>query len=356
MTFNAKRWILLLKYRSLALLNLIRRGQFLKAKNYALTIYSMIKRPDVAPNYPIILVVEPGNVCNLSCALCTTGQRDPTRIKTMLEFKTFKRLMDQVGTYAIQLDLYNWGEPFINLHIFKMIKYAKKFKIKVKISTNLNLYTEKIGKNIIRSGLDTLILSIHGGSQETYSKYMIGGDFDKVIRNLTSLVELRKKLNSRIPKLCWRFAVFRHNEHEIETTRELALKMGADEFEPLPMKMSVGHDIGTIKKDLGEKKDWVPTRKEFNIYDLEKGKRKNRDELDCFWPWEIISIGADGTVQPCCVFYNQKFDFGNVFEEPFLSVWNNRYYQISRKVLREKIRNNVETICGPCLASGFLAM
>lgn len=356
MKLNLDRWLPPLKDRSLVLAKLIRDGQMTKAKNYALAMYSMIRRPDVAPNYPIILVVEPGNVCNLSCALCATGQRDPTRNKMMLEFKTFKKLMDEVGKYAIHLDLYNWGEPFINLHIFKMIKYAKKYNLEVDISTNMNFYNEKIGRKIIKSGLDTLIMSIHGGSPESYSKYMVGGDFDKVLRNLTSLVELRKKLNSKTPKLRWRFVVFRHNQHEVEKTRELALKMGADEFEPLPMKMSIGYDIGTIKKDLKKNRDWVPTREEFNIYDLDKLERKNRDELDCFWPWEMISIGAHGAVQPCCVFYNQKFDFGNVFNEPFESVWNNRYYQISRRVLRQKIKNNIETVCGPCLASGFLGM
>lgn len=355
MKFNVKRWLPPLKDRSLVLAGLIRQGQMTKAKNYALATYSMIRRPNVAPNYPILLVVEPGNVCNLSCALCTTGQRDPSRNKMMLEFKSFKRLMDQIGKYAINLDLYNWGEPFINLHIFKMIKYAKKFKIKVEISTNLNFYNEKIGRKIIKSGLDTLIISIHGGSAETYSKYMVGGNWEKVLKNLKNLVELRQRMGSKTPKLRWRFVVFRHNEHEVEKTREFAMSMGVDEFEPLPMKMSIGDDVPTVKREIWEKRDWIPKNPEYNIYDVEKRERKDKD-LDCFWPWEMISIGAHGAVQPCCVFYNQKFDFGNVFEEPFESIWNNNYYQISRKILRQKIRNNMQSVCGPCLASGFLPM
>ena len=354
MKLNLKRWYPPFKDRSVVFLNILKQGQVTKAKNYALATYSMIRRPDVVKNYPILLVVEPGNVCNLSCALCTTGQRDPTRNKMMLEFKNFKKLMDQVGKYAIHLDLYNWGEPFINLHIFKMIKYAKKFKIKVEISSNLNFYNEKIGRQVIKSGLDTLICSIHGGSQKTYEKYMVGGNFEKAVTNLKNLIELKKKMQSQTPKLRWRFVVFRHNEHEVEKTRKFAQSLDV-EFEDLPMKMSLGSDVPTVKREIWEKRDWIPKNPKYNIYDVEKRERKDKD-LDCFWPWEMISIGAHGAVQPCCVFYAQKFDFGNVFKEPFKSVWNNRYYQISRKILREKIRNNMETVCGPCLASGFLPM
>jgi radical SAM protein with 4Fe4S-binding SPASM domain len=262
--------------------------------------------------------------------------------------------MSQVGKYIIQLDLYNWGEPFINRDIFKIIRHAKKFKIRVEISSNLNFYNEKLGRKIIKSGLDTLILSIHGKSAETYSKYMVGGNFDQVMKNLNHLIKLREQLGSKRPTLRWRFVVFRHNQHEVERVAELAKKMGVDEFEPLPMKMDVGFDVATIKRSIRKKRNWIPTREEFNLYNVARGERKKK-ELDCFWPWEMMSIGAKGAVQPCCVFYNQKFDFGNVFTEPFSSVWNNHYYQISRKVLREKIKNNNKTICGPCLASDFLA-
>lgn len=342
-----------LNYRSQILLNLLRQGLFLKASNYLLTIFSMIVRPDIAPNYPMTLCVEPGNLCNLSCALCATGQKDKSRSNKMLKFADFKKVLDKVGKYIINIDLYNWGEPFLNKEIFQIIRYAKKYKIKVEVSSNFNLYNEKLGKEIIASGLDALVLSIHGGTPQTYSKYMKGGDFNKVMKNLEHLIALKKQTGSKTPRLRWRYVVFRHNQHEIEQTAKKAFAIGVDEFQPLPMAVGLGYDVAKMKREIWEKRAWIPSREEFNIYNIKKRELKNKN-FDCFWPWEIISIGAAGMIQPCCGLYSRNIDFGNVFSENFRSVWNNRYYQTCRKELREKIINDPKSICGTCKANGFL--
>jgi len=80
--------------------------------------------------YPPKVTICPGNVCNLRCALCPTGQNDKRRNQGLMNFDLFRKIIDECGPYIYELSLFNWGEPLLNKEIFKMIRYAKKFKIK----------------------------------------------------------------------------------------------------------------------------------------------------------------------------------------------------------------------------------
>jgi MoaA/NifB/PqqE/SkfB family radical SAM enzyme len=134
--------------------------------------------------YPIKIYVDPASVCNLKCPLCPTGNGDKSRSKGFMKFEAFKKIIDEVKDYVIQVDLYNWGEPLLNKEIFKMVEYAHKLGIRTRISTNLTILSESAVENMINSGLDELIASIDGASEETYQKYRVGGSFEKVIENL----------------------------------------------------------------------------------------------------------------------------------------------------------------------------
>jgi MoaA/NifB/PqqE/SkfB family radical SAM enzyme len=70
--------------------------------------------------FPASLTICPGNVCNLNCVLCPTGQNDGGREKGLLSLELFKKIMDECGPYLWEVDLYNWGEPFLNRKLFDM--------------------------------------------------------------------------------------------------------------------------------------------------------------------------------------------------------------------------------------------
>jgi len=49
--------------------------------------------------YPAALTICPGNICNLRCDLCPTGQNDSGRGKGFLSLELFKKIMDECGPY-----------------------------------------------------------------------------------------------------------------------------------------------------------------------------------------------------------------------------------------------------------------
>jgi MoaA/NifB/PqqE/SkfB family radical SAM enzyme len=129
-----------------------------------------------------------------------------------MPFDDFKKIIDELGEYLYKIDLHNWGEPLLNEEIYKMICYAHKHDIKVDLSTNLNFFNKIKARKLVESGLDCLIISLSGISQESYQKYHIGGKFNKVIEGTIKIIEIKKVLHISTPFLIWRFLVMKHNE------------------------------------------------------------------------------------------------------------------------------------------------
>ena len=89
-----------------------------------------------------------------------------------------------------------------------MIKIAKSYESQTFLSTNLNInMTEEFTKDIVKSGLDRMTISIDGATQKTYEVYRKNGNIDLVFKNIKLLVQSKKELNSMTPHLHWQFLV-----------------------------------------------------------------------------------------------------------------------------------------------------
>ena len=85
----------------------------------------------IVSSYPYLMNMDPVGYCNLQCPFCPTGAGELEREKTKMHFSVYKKVMDQLGPYLFHLNLFNWGEPFLNSEIPEIIKYAKNFQHKI---------------------------------------------------------------------------------------------------------------------------------------------------------------------------------------------------------------------------------
>jgi MoaA/NifB/PqqE/SkfB family radical SAM enzyme len=136
---------------------------------------------------PVAYGIDICNVCNLKCPLCPTGTDCTKRKKQIMTFENYKIIFDKIKNYAFTVNLYNWGEPFLNKDFIKILEYSKKNKTGVLLSTNLNFMKDEIIDSMIKLKLDKIVVSLDGASQETYEKYRRGGDFERVVLNLKKL-------------------------------------------------------------------------------------------------------------------------------------------------------------------------
>jgi len=237
---------------------LSKKYAFRKLINYLIVEFQAGRRDAHAFGKPYWLTIDPTNFCQLRCPFCPTGMDRNVRTKAMMRFPEFKKILDDLGPTLLHIDFMNWGEPLLNKEVYDMIAYAKKFDIDTNMSTNLNSFSPDEAQKLVASGLDCLVLSIDGLTQETYGKYRVRGDYAKVLEHLKMIVEARRKAGGFKPYIVWQFLVFKHNEHEIEQVKEFGKSCGVDVVGITPAYMPFKPGI---------RENWIPTKPEYRMYD-----------------------------------------------------------------------------------------
>src|SRR5690349_11124354 len=190
---------------------------------------SKITGKPVQWGYPISISFEPTTSCNLRCPECPSGLRAFTRPTGMLQNDFFRQTIDQLSKDLLYLIFYFQGEPYLNPSFLDMVKYASSKGIYTATSTNAHYLTDANAKRTVESGLDRLIISIDGTTQDVYQQYRVGGHLEKVIQGAKNIVKWKKELKSKTPFIFFQFLVVKPNEHQIEAVKELAREVGVDE-------------------------------------------------------------------------------------------------------------------------------
>jgi len=166
-------------------LNFLSKLTFARASNalkvYTSYLWSKWTKKPVQWGYPVSISFEPTTSCNLRCPECPSGLRAFTRPTGMLQKNFFKETIDQLHKELSYLVFYFQGEPYLNPEFLDMVQYAASKKIYTATSTNAHYLNDANAKKTIESGLDRLIISIDGTTQETYKQYRVGGNLDKVL-------------------------------------------------------------------------------------------------------------------------------------------------------------------------------
>jgi radical SAM protein with 4Fe4S-binding SPASM domain len=315
-----------------------------KIANYLLVNSQRIIGRKHVLGYPYYVVIDPCNVCQLECPFCDGRERAPA----MMKFHEFKRIIDAMGRSCINLELYNWGEPFLNKDTIDMINYAgQKYHTYIRISSNLNLSDDPFFEELVQSRLNSLTISLDGASPETYETYRVKGSFDKVIRNIKLIVQYKKQYAKMEPKLVWQFLVFRHNEHEIEKARQLARELSVD-------------DIVFAKPHIPQEfMNWDSTQPEFSNRRTTEGGSSRKlagRKKDCNWPYTSVAINANGSVSPCCAVAREEDDFGDIFNHGLSATWNNDKFKRARRYAAQTSKEECSDglICARCDLKGSI--
>jgi radical SAM protein with 4Fe4S-binding SPASM domain len=297
------------------------------------------KKP-VQWGYPVSISFEPTTSCNLRCPECPSGLRAFTRPTGMLRNDFFRETIDQLHKELLYLVFYFQGEPYLNPRFLEMVQYAASKKIYTATSTNAHYLTDSNAKKTVESGLDRLIISIDGTTQETYQQYRVGGQLHKVLQGASNIVRWKKELKSKTPFVVFQFLVVRHNEHQTEEIKQLAKEIGVDD---VWFKTAQVYDYENDPNQL------IPTNEKFSRYRKNKDGRvvfKGNNANHCWRLWHDPVITWDGTVVPCCFDKDAQHKLGSLQEQSFKELWlNPEYHNFRSQVLQS--RKNID-ICANC--------
>ena len=299
----------------------------------------MLKTP-VQWGYPISISFEPTTSCNLRCPECPSGLRAFTRPTGMLEKDFFRTTIDDIHKELLYLIFYFQGEPFLNPDFLEMVKYAASKKIYTATSTNAHYLTDAVAKKTVESGLDRLIISIDGTTQDVYKQYRVGGNIDKVLEGAKNIMKWKKELKSKTPFVFFQFLVVKPNEHQIEDIKRLAKEVGVDEVR---FKTAQVYDYENDPNKL------IPSIDKYSRYRKNADgtySAKNKLANRCWKLQHSNVITWDGLVVPCCFDKDAMHRLGNLKNQSFKEIWNNDNYKQFRGELM-KGRKNID-ICANC--------
>jgi radical SAM protein with 4Fe4S-binding SPASM domain len=310
------------------------------SKVYASYWLTRVMGKPVQWGLPVSVAFEPTTSCNLRCPECPSGLRAFTRPTGMMEPAFFRRTIDDISRDILYLIFYFQGEPYLNPGFLDMVRYAAQKGLYTATSTNAHYLTPENAKRTVESGLDRLIISIDGTTQEVYQQYRVGGRLDKVLEGARNIIHWKKALNSSKPFVIFQFLVVKPNEHQVKDVEALGKEIGVD---AVWFKTAQVYDYENDPNGL------IPSIDRFSRYKRNaEGKMapKNAMPNHCSKLWQANVITWDGLVVPCCFDKDATHQLGNLQGQTFREVWQNENYRQFRAALTAG-RKNID-ICSNC--------
>jgi radical SAM protein with 4Fe4S-binding SPASM domain len=314
------------------LINALTSRQNKRLQNLILNEKERIHKARSLRSKPLYLIIDPSFACQLRCPYCHGDMvREAGVALPMIKEDMVDAILAKYGETLIQAHFFNWGEPLLNKKFPSLVRKAHECDIWTTSSTNFSLnLSDDFIDSIILSGLDLLIVSVDGTTQETYEKYRMGGNLQLVLSNIEKLVERRRILGSRTPEVRFQFLDFPWTHAQIGEARAIATNMGVDEFHVKggcihPRKQLVNLTSGQNKIKSEMAKDI-----QANFLKLKREKRDNFKFFGCDHLYHQLSINSDGSVHPCCYVYETGHTMGHVEDEG--DCFNNEMMQASRDV------------------------
>tara|TARA_B100001027_G_scaffold215964_1_gene191089 strand:+ start:4522 stop:5856 length:1335 start_codon:yes stop_codon:yes gene_type:complete len=292
-------------------------------------------------NYPLSVDIEIAAICDLACPHCHREYLvTPDKI---INEELYKNIVDQAVKIGVpSLKLIWRGEPLLHPKLKDLITYAKKSGIlDVIINTNATNLDEKKAKEIIDSGLDTLIYSFDGGTKETYEKMRPGrfkkNSFNNVYNNIKNFSIVKKNNNSKFPTTKIQMIMTKDTRGEIDAFYNLFNDYVDDvtvtqynerggEVDDLDPKLKLGI-LDYLKKNNLKSDTPYMVDLDGNVYISKKRK-------ECEQIYQRLMVTYSGKVGMCCHDWGAKHTIGYLSKSAYEE--ENDISEVKKKIDQKK--------------------
>ena len=157
----------------------------------------------ILSDFPMHLDIESTSLCNLKCNFCDKLPLLKNGQLGYMDFNLYKQIIDEGSGHKLWgVKLSYMGEPLLHENIVEMVAYAKsKGILDIYFNTNGMLLNKDMSERLIDAGLSRLSISVEGIDPLAFEKERIGANFEVILRNIETLLDLRKKRKVKHPKV-----------------------------------------------------------------------------------------------------------------------------------------------------------
>jgi|TARA_B110000240_G_scaffold98325_1_gene111345 MoaA/NifB/PqqE/SkfB family radical SAM enzyme len=230
--------------------------------------------------------IELTSFCNIKCKGCfrvISKEADKILNKSYIDIDVIRKRFQKEMFPSIKIINFcgSVDEPCSHPQFFEIIKHFADWDCHINIATNGSLRTVKWWTELasILPRSHKVVWGIDG-SDELSEEYREGSSFKKVQQNYRAFIAAGGRAN-------WQFISFEHNEHQLETARQIAKDEGFIEF-----KTIISH-----RKDSGGVKH-------------KKVKAQESPCISCKYSnQKRIFVNHMGNVIPCCHLNSKMLEF-----------------------------------------------
>jgi MoaA/NifB/PqqE/SkfB family radical SAM enzyme len=256
------------------------------------------------PSAPLIATVEFTNYCNLQCVYCLSPLG--LRPRGFLQRETLFKIAEGVRQLGVRrVRVVGLGEPTLHPEFALFMQELARAAPYLSIVTNTNWKRpEETIRALLEAPVSLVEISADSANKEGYEKSRLGGDFERLLANLTLLKETKRALHSRT----------------IVNIRLMAR----------PSERAIEHDLIAFWRDYADTvmPQYVVERKRLpNAKDVYRPTQFEDESYPrCSLPFKDLTIHWNGDV-PLCYHSAQQIGepgllLGNVQTHSLAEMWN----------------------------------
>jgi MoaA/NifB/PqqE/SkfB family radical SAM enzyme len=273
----------------------------------------VVRRRKPVPAAPVHVQIQTVSGCNASCVFCPnqkTALEIPLGVR--MDWDLYRSVVDQCVDLGVRrYSPYLMNEPMLDPELplrIEVITRRKRRGMWSKINSHGGLFTERMARGLLDSGLDKLHFSVQGIDPAVYFRVM-RLRFEKVLRNIERFLELKQKGGYRLPRV---------KIVMLDTTE-------------------IHGDLPRIRAF------WRARGLEINLNQLENRGHHAKIQSDaiavrplqpfdwCQRMFDQLYVLHDGRLAQCCADWEQTSILGDLSRERLADVWRGAAYTEQRR-------------------------
>jgi len=270
--------------------------------------------------FPKVVRIETTNHCNARCTFCPRASIG--RKKGFMARELYEKIVTECAEGGCSvLHLHNFGEPLLDRRLPELIRFAKEKGINwIKIFTNGALLRDGVARELLKSGLDEIKISMDGASAVEFDRLRLGLDHARVLQNVMAFKEMRDLCGLKHPIITATCVQTSSRKKTRETLRDVADKVAFADL----------HNWGGEGRLL----------------------RKRHVRQPCSRLWQTFTILVTGEVALCCMDHAGKIVLGHCGRQTIADIWKSRSYREVRRLHRNSEQHRM-LLCNECSMSFF---
>ena len=287
---------------------------------------------ELAPlTHPMVLYLEPTNVCNFACDMCPTGDRNLIRrvgrpVGSM-PWELWKKVIDDLAQFekpAENAHLFKDGETTLHPKFLDMLGYLRDKHVanKLWIKTNGSRLSPEFNEGMIANGMDNIGISVEHVNAEGYMKRShVKFDYEKLRENVADLYGRRRECKIYVK---------------------------------IPSQGLTEEEIAKFYADFDDRCDYIglenyhgwsaPELKDFTMGYTSDTYDGNplMDKIVCPWIVFSLTVNWNGATSICPEDWAWKTIIGDASKEHLIDIWNgDQMFQFRKMHLEARRADNI---------------